>query len=88
MWTAGTPCRSAPSSTLLLPTTQYRRRVHPRLRHWVDAKQNAYTGRSARAWRVIYEKDGTLVEKDLGSAYGCAPPPSSTILLTAIPPPG
>ncbi len=41
----------------------------------MDAKQNAYTGRSARAWRVIYEKDGTLVEKqDLGvSTYKMRP---------------
>lgn len=56
----------------------------------MDAKQNAYTGRSARAWRVIYEKDGTLVEKqDLGvSTYKMRP---TTILYNpadGVPPPG
>ena len=46
------------------PTTQYRADESiPQGTTKVDAKQNAYTGRSARAWRVIYEKDGTLVEK-------------------------
>lgn len=58
------------------PTTQYRADESiPQGTTKVDAKQNAYTGRSARAWRVIYEKDGTLVEKqDLGvSTYKMRP---------------
>ena len=29
----------------------------------VDEKQNPYTGRSAQCYRYVYEKDGTLVEK-------------------------
>ena len=53
------------------PTTQYRADESiPQGTTKVDAKQNAYTGRSARAWRVIYEKDGTLVEKqDAGGQH-------------------
>ncbi len=35
----------------------------PRGTYRVDRKQNPYTGRSAQTYRYIYEKDGTLVEK-------------------------
>ncbi|MGE4276359.1 MAG: VanW family protein [Lawsonibacter sp.] len=41
----------------------------------LDEKQNAYTGRKAHTYRYIYEKDGTLVEKqDMGeSKYDMRP---------------
>lgn len=41
----------------------------------LDEKQNAYTGRKAQTYRFIYEKNGTLVEKqDLGkSKYDMRP---------------
>ena len=58
------------------PTTKYvADESIPRGTTKVDAKQNPYTGRSAQTYRYIYEKDGTLVEKqDMGvSKYKMRP---------------
>jgi len=52
------------------PTTRYQAdETVPRGTLVLDKKQNAYIGRSAQTYRYIYEKDGTLAEKeDLGSS--------------------
>ena len=58
------------------PTTKYvADESIPRGTTKVDAKQNPYTGRSAQTYRYVYEKDGTLVEKqDMGiSKYKMRP---------------
>ncbi len=58
------------------PTTQYvADDTVPRGTLVLDEKQNAYTGRKAHTYRFIYEKDGTLVEKqDMGeSKYDMRP---------------
>lgn len=58
------------------PTTKYvADESIPRGTTTVDAKQNPYTGRTAQTYRYIYEKDGTLVEKqDMGiSKYKMRP---------------
>ena len=58
------------------PTTQYKADESiPRGTTKVDSKQNAYRGRKARTYRYIYDKDGSLLEKeDLGvSTYAMRP---------------
>ena len=73
------------------PTTQYRADESiPQGTTKVDAKQNAYTGRSAAPGVSSMRRTAPWWRSRIweSAPIRCAPPPSSTIPLTAIPPLG